>query len=77
MTRFTLPAASIAAAVIGIFAPVSFTQSVGRGVPGAECDTCCHQPGATCVICGGEECVAISSHYHGKTGGGGCQPEIT
>lgn len=76
MTGFKLPAASIAAALIGIFAPVSFTQ-VASGPVSAECDTCCQQTGATCVICGGDECAVVSNHYHGKTGGGGCQPEIT
>jgi hypothetical protein len=75
--RFGLPAASVAAAVIGIFAPVSFTQPAGPGVAAAECDTCCRQVGATCVVCGSEECVAHSGYYTGKTGSGGCDPEIT
>jgi hypothetical protein len=72
--RFALPAASIAAAVIGVFAPVSFTRAAGLAPSAAECDTCCRQAGATCVVCGSDECVAIPNHYHAMTG---CLPEIT
>lgn len=77
MNRFGLPATSIVAAAIGIFAPVSVTRAARVEPAVAECDTCCRQTNAICVVCGGDECAVVYNHYHGKVGSGGCEQEIT
>lgn len=62
---------------LGVLAPVSFTRASGLEAASAECATCCPQQGATCVVCGTEECVAHPGYYQGKAGPKPCDLEQT
>lgn len=77
VSRLALPALLVASGFIGVLAPVSLTPTSGLGAAGAECATCCVQKGATCVICGTEDCVEHPGYYEGKIGADPCGVDQT
>jgi hypothetical protein len=62
----------LGAAVLAAFTPLSFQNAGGVASGTAVCATCCPQPGATCVICGTQECSKQTNYYEGKIGPGAC-----
>ena len=71
--RLTLASLLAAVATVAVFAPVSLTLVGGLQAATAECASCCAQPGATCVVCGTEGCVAHNGYYAGKIGPDACE----
>lgn len=63
------------AAVFAAFTPGSLLNAGGVASGTAVCATCCPQPGATCVICGTQECSKQTNYYEGKIGPGACLSE--
>lgn len=77
LDRLARAALLAAGGAIGVLAPVSLTPSSGLKAAAAECATCCPQQGATCVVCGTEECVAHPGYYQGKAGPNPCDAAVT
>lgn len=75
MSRFSNALVLAVLCLLAVLAPVSATRDGSLGVSAAECETCCPQRSAYCVICGGDECVVHPGYYQGKIGPGGCQQE--
>lgn len=77
LDRLAMAALFAAAGSVGVLAPVSLTPASGVNAAVAECATCCPQQGATCVVCGTEQCVAHPGYYQGKAGPNPCDPAVT
>lgn len=74
--RWWLRALLFSSALLFSFAPTGFSAGRGIGSSGAQCETCCTQSDATCVICGQKSCVEITNYYQAKIGGP-CSGQIT
>lgn len=68
MVRGIVPFSAVAAALIGIAAPVRLSPTSPPAPSTAECATCCPQQGATCVVCGSATCSAYPLSYEAKVG---------
>jgi hypothetical protein len=77
LDRLAMAALFAAAGSAGVLTPVSLTSASGVNAAVAECATCCPQQGATCVVCGTEQCVAHPGYYQGKAGPNPCDPAVT
>lgn len=67
--RWTLRALLFSSALLFSFAPAGFSAGRGTGSSGVQCETCCPQREATCVICGQKSCVEATNYYQAKIGG--------
>jgi hypothetical protein len=72
MPMHAIRAGLLGAAVLAAFTPLSFQSAGGVASRTAVCPTCCPQPGATCVICGTQQCSKERDYYEGKIGPGAC-----
>jgi hypothetical protein len=55
------------AATLAAFTPIASPLGSGSLSAGAECTTCCSQPGPKCVVCSAK-CVVVEDAYDNGTG---------
>lgn len=77
LNRLARAALLAAGGALAVLAPVSLAPVSGLKAAVAECATRCPQQGATCVVCGTEQCVAHPGYYQGKAGPNPCDPAVT
>jgi hypothetical protein len=66
--RWTLRALLFSAVLLFSFAPAGFPAGRGIGSSGAQCETCCTQTEASCIVCGTKSCVESTNYYMAKVG---------
>jgi len=74
--RRTLRALLFCAVLLCSFAPAGFPTGREIGGSGAQCETCCTQLEASCIVCGQKSCVESKNYYMAKIGSP-CSGQIT